>query len=71
MPTKRTRRGRGNAVPKEVLMLLGLGMGMNRYPEDELRELWREYGERVTAYWQTKYGKEPFAASIAEQERWL
>lgn len=70
MPTKRTRRGRGNSVPKDVMLLLGLGAGMNSHPTEELEALWRRYGEQVTHHWTTKYGKEPFAAIIAREENW-
>lgn len=70
MPTKRVRLGRGNVVPKNILLMLGLGTAMNSYRLEELKRLWREYGAAVRDYWQAKFGKEPFASSIARKEKW-
>lgn len=47
MPTKRTRRGRGNVVPQNIMLLLGLGTAMNSYRLEELKRLWASTARRL------------------------
>jgi hypothetical protein len=64
------RTTHGKAVPRDILLLLGLGSGMHAVPDRNLKRLWRRYGEQVTAYWQAHYDRAPFAALIAREEGW-
>jgi hypothetical protein len=72
MPTKRMRRGHAAALSLEIIATLGMGAGINSMNADELKALWREYGERVTDYWRRQYGEgeEPFVAMLAREEGW-
>jgi hypothetical protein len=68
MPTKRGRAARG--IPRRVLGVLGIGMGIHAMDPDELRELWRKWGDQVTEYYRRHLDGEPFVGRIAAQERW-
>jgi hypothetical protein len=58
-------------VPKDILLLLSLGAGMNRYGDATLIELWRVWGEQVERHWERVYGHESFGAECCREEGWL
>lgn len=68
MSKKRT--GRDLAIPEDILLVLGLGAGMNHYADEWLIDQWREWRVPLTAHWQAHYGEEPFAAVVARMEGW-
>jgi hypothetical protein len=66
----RNRTGRGTAVPEEILLVLGMGCGMNRHDDEWLIEQWRRWRGPLTRYWRDHFGSEPFAATVARAEEW-
>jgi hypothetical protein len=70
MPSTRKRRAHGSALTEEIIATLGLGSGINWIPDSELKAMWREHGEAVTAHWQRAFNDEPFVAMIAREEGW-
>lgn len=70
MPTKRRRVSAGRRVPNDVLLLLGLGSGMNSVPDKTLRKLWHTWGPAVTREWQRRFAAEPFVGWLAKEEGW-
>lgn len=70
MPTKRKRVTRGSAVSEDVLCVLGIGSGINHMPDEELKLLWQEYGERVTEIWRRDFGQDPMVFDIARRAGW-
>lgn len=70
MPTTRKRRSRSTQLTTRTLAVLGVGMGINNMPDEELQALWKEYGAQVTDHWRITYGHDPFVATIASREGW-
>lgn len=66
MTKKRT--GRDLAIPEDILLVLGLGTGMNHYSDEWLQEQWRIWRGPLTDYWQTHFGHPPFAADVLEED---
>lgn len=66
----RRRTGRDLGIPAEVLLVLGLGTGMNNCPDEWLREQWCRWRGPLVAYWRDHFDGEPFAAAIARLEGW-
>jgi hypothetical protein len=70
MATTRKRSSRGLNVPPDIEAALGIGCGINDMSDEHLRELWQQYGERVTQIWLQRSGTEPFVAYIARENGW-
>ncbi|MGA8147274.1 MAG: hypothetical protein WB870_06830 [Gallionellaceae bacterium] len=70
MPTTRTRKGRTNTPSLLVIATLGVGCGISGMPENELRDMWQEYGQAVIDHYDRQGWGEPFVAEIARQEGW-
>lgn len=70
MPAKRTRNTRSAVIPRHVIAVLGLGARINTMAPDELRDMWREWGPRVTEYYRLRLDREPFVGRIAAAEGW-
>jgi hypothetical protein len=68
VPTKRTRVPR--AIPRRVVLVLGLGAGVNVMDTDDLRALWRKWGPAVTEHYRLRLDREPFVGRVAAQEAW-
>ncbi|MCW5575178.1 MAG: hypothetical protein KIT13_03690 [Burkholderiales bacterium] len=55
---------------KQIFAILGLGAGINRMSNDDLRALWQRHGKAVTEFWLKQHGTLPFVAEIAKREGW-
>jgi len=71
MATTRTRRNRGSGLTQLIIAQIGVGCGINSLSDEELRQLWKDYGQAVTEHWQRTYGdKETFVGMLAREEGW-
>lgn len=70
MPTTRKRTRRGNGLSEDIIGTLGVGTGINHMSDAELKAMWKEYGVKVTEYWQRTFGEETFVGMLARVEEW-
>jgi len=52
MPKTKKRTGRSTGLSSPIIAQLGMGTGIKRMPDEELKSSWREHGQRLTDHWQ-------------------
>ena len=70
MSTKRTTRSRGNALPDEIIEVLGCMGGLHSYTDDWLAQQWQLWGPQLRQWWRRQFGDEPLIDDFARRGGW-